>query len=134
MLRNVRLGNVLFYDEVDPDEVPDLYSQCSAGIVALDPRHKTHNIPGKFLTYMQNGLPVLANINVGNDLAAMIREEKVGQVCESNQLSDLFELTEKLMAQISLESEDLSNRCIKLYEREFSVGKAVNQIASALKR
>jgi hypothetical protein len=42
--------------------------------------HTTY--PGKFLTYMQSGLPVLANVNAGNDLAQMIRDEQVGQVCE----------------------------------------------------
>ncbi|HAL38219.1 MAG TPA: glycosyltransferase WbuB, partial [Polaromonas sp.] len=45
--------------------------------VALDPRHKTHNIPGKFLSYMQAGLPVLASINPGNDLADVINHERV---------------------------------------------------------
>jgi glycosyltransferase involved in cell wall biosynthesis len=75
-----RLANILFFDEIDPDEIPDLYAQCSAGIVALDHRHKSHNIPGKFLTYMQSGLPVLANVNAGNDLTALIRETGVGEV------------------------------------------------------
>jgi hypothetical protein len=42
------LANVLFYDEIQPDEIPDLYAQCSAGIVVLDPSHKSHNFPGKF--------------------------------------------------------------------------------------
>ncbi len=84
LAKDRKLDNVLFYDEIHPDEIPDLYSQCSAGIVALDPRHKSHNIPGKFLTYMQSGLPVLANVNAGNDLAQMIRDEQVGQVCESS--------------------------------------------------
>jgi len=64
---------VLFYDEIDPDEIPGLYAQCHVGIVALDPRHKTHNIPGKFLSYMQSGLPVLASINPGNDLVELIQ-------------------------------------------------------------
>jgi len=44
---------VVFHDEIEPSEIPGLYSQCHAGIVALDPRHKTHNLPGKFLSYMQ---------------------------------------------------------------------------------
>jgi len=81
-----QLDNVVFFDEIHPDEIPDLYTQCDAGIVALDPRHKSHNIPGKFLTYMQSGLPVLANINAGNDLAQMIQDEGVGQVCETNRV------------------------------------------------
>lgn len=127
-----KLDNVLFYDEIHPDEIPDLYSQCSAGIVALDPRHKSHNIPGKFLTYMQSGLPVLANVNSGNDLAQMIRDEQVGQVCENNQVGELLQLTGKLLTQIDSQADDLPNRCRSLFEREFAVERAVRQIVAAL--
>lgn len=126
-----QLGNVVFFDEIDPDEIPDLYAQCNAGIVALDPRHKSHNIPGKFLTYMQSGLPVLANVNAGNDLAQMIRDKKVGQVCESNQVDDLLQLTEKLLVQIDADAA-LSDRCSRLFEREFAVENTVKQIVAAL--
>jgi len=126
-----QLDNVLFFDEIDPDEIPDLYAQCDAGIVALDPRHKSHNIPGKFLTYMQSGLPVLANINAGNDLAEMIRDERVGQVCETNQVDELQQLTEKLLDQIETDS-GLSARCTALFEREFAVENTVKQIVAAL--
>jgi glycosyltransferase involved in cell wall biosynthesis len=127
------LSNVLFFDEIDPDEIPALYSQCSAGIVALDPRHKSHNIPGKFLTYMQGGLPVLANINAGNDLAQMIRDERVGEVCEHNDLDELVALTDRLIARNDSDP-DLSMRCRDLFQREFSVEKVVQQIVSALYR
>lgn len=125
-----KLDNVLFYDEILPEEIPDLYAQCSAGIVALDPRHKSHNIPGKFLTYMQSGLPVLANINAGNDLARMIRNERVGQVCESNQVKDLMHCANQLLGQIETDRQ-LSVRCHALFEREFAVEKTVRHIVSA---
>jgi glycosyltransferase involved in cell wall biosynthesis len=124
-----QLDNVMFFDEIEPEEIPNLYAQCSAGIVALDPRHKTHNIPGKFLTYMQCGLPVLANINAGNDLAQMIRKEQVGQVCDTNQVDELLQLTEKLLEQIEMDT-GLSDRCYRLFEREFSVKNTVKQIAA----
>jgi glycosyltransferase involved in cell wall biosynthesis len=126
-----QLDNVVFFDEIDPDEIPDLYAQCAAGIVALDSRHKSHNIPGKFLTYIQSGLPVLANINVGNDLAQMIRDEGVGQVCESNQVDELLLLTEKMLDQIKTDPS-ISARCTALFEREFAVKNTVKQIVSAL--
>lgn len=126
-----QLDNAVFFDEIDPDEIPDLYAQCDAGIVALDPRHKSHNIPGKFLTYMQSGLPVLANINAGNDLAGMIRDERVGQVCETNQIDELLKLTEDLLEQVQADA-DLSERCLRLFEREFTVEKTVKQIVAAL--
>jgi len=78
--RDRLLENVLFYDEVDSGEVPGLLAQCHIGLVALDLRHKTHNIPGKFLTYVQAGLPVLARINANNDLVGLIETEGVGRV------------------------------------------------------
>ena len=125
------LSNVVFFDEIDPDEIPDLYAQCSVGIVALDPRHQSHNIPGKFLTYMQSGLPVLANVNAGNDLAALIRREQVGQVCESNDVEQLARMAETLLSQISTDHA-LPVRCSQLFARQFSVEQAVCQILTAL--
>jgi glycosyltransferase involved in cell wall biosynthesis len=126
-----KLDNIFFCDEIHPDEIPDLYDQCCAGLIALDPRHKSHNIPGKFLTYMQSGLPVLANVNAGNDLTQIIRHEQVGQVCESNQVNDLMRFFNKLLTQIQTDDE-LPLRCRNLFEREFAVDKAVRQIVAAL--
>jgi len=125
------LDNVLFRDEIHPDEIPALYAQCSAGIVALDHRHRSHNIPGKFLTYMQSGLPVLANVNAGNDLAGMIRSEKVGVVCESNRIDELEALTLELLDQVDHDS-GLPERCRALFVRKFHVTQAVKQIVAGL--
>ena len=126
-----KLDNVLFCDEIHPDEIPDLYAQCNVGIVALDPRHKSHNIPGKFLTYMQSGLPVLATVNDGNDLAQMIRDEQVGQVCESNRVDDLVQFAKQLLEQIESDGQ-MPPRCRNLFQREFAVEKTVHQIVAAL--
>ena len=129
--RSRQLDNVVFFDEINPDQIPDLYAQCTAGIVALDSKHKSHNIPGKFLTYMQNGLPVLANINKGNDLADIIRIEGVGEVCETSQVDDLLILADKLNDHVQHDAE-LSSRCLNLFRRQFAVEKTIKQIVSAL--
>lgn len=125
------LSNVLFFDEIDPDEIPSLYDQCTVGLVALDARHRSHNIPGKFLTYMQSGLPTLACVNAGNDLVDLIRSEEVGQVCDNHQVDGLVILAEKLLAQLCTDST-ISDRCKSLFEREFSVKQAARQIVEAL--
>lgn len=125
------IENVLFFDEIDPDEIPSLYAQCAVGIVALDPRHKSHNIPGKFITYMQNGLPVLANVNSGNDLAELIRKEGVGQVCESNNVDELLRMVNVIGSQLANDAS-LSARCTALFEREFSVKTTVAQLVASL--
>lgn len=131
--RSMRLGlsNVLFFDEIDPDEIPGLYAQCHVGLLALDVRHRSHNIPGKFLTYMQSGLPVLANVNPGNDLAALIREENVGRVTESNSVEALQSLAADLLTEID-NDESISRRCRSMFEQRFSAAAAAHQIVAAL--
>lgn len=124
------LKNTLFLKEINPDEIPALFSQCHVGIVALDSRHKSHNIPGKFICYMQSGLPVLANVNPGNDLAEMIRSERVGTVCESNNIFELSAMAENILTEIA--DGSTKDRCRSLFQARFSVEQAVNQIVAAL--
>lgn len=126
------LENVLFREEIDPDEIPGLYAQCHIGLVALDPRHKSHNIPGKFLTYMQSGLPVLASINAGNDLAEMIRREDVGRVSEDGSVDTLEQLALELVDGLDKDAE-APQRCRSLYARLFTPDVAVRQIVAALR-
>ena len=125
------LDNVVFFDEIDPDEIPGLYAQCHAGLVALDPRHKTHNIPGKFLSYMQCGLPVLASINPGNDLVKLIEAERVGRVSTDASAATLAELALALIDEIAGDAE-IGGRCKALAKRVFSPEVAVKQIVAAL--
>jgi glycosyltransferase involved in cell wall biosynthesis len=127
---SLELNNVLFFDEIHPDEISSLYAQCSVGLVTLDPRHKSHNIPGKFLTYLQSGLPILANVNNGNDLAAMIKSEQIGQVCENNMIDDLSVKAKTLLDQIDIDPE-LSVRCRQFFDKEFSTQNAVKQIVAS---
>ena len=126
----IGLNNTLFFDEIHPDEIPDLYSQCSVGIVALHPDHNSHNIPGKFITYMQSGLPVLANVNAGNDLAQLIRTEQVGEVCENNSVLELYALAERFL---NTERNSVPKpEAQQLFKQKFSVESAVKQIVAAL--
>ena len=125
------LSNVLFFDEIDPYEIPGLYAQCHIGLVSLDPRHKTHNIPGKFLSYMQAGLPVLAAVNPGNDIIRLIESEKVGQVCTNNVPETLKAKAEELLDALD-DDNDFPNRCKSLHAKLFSPDIAVRQIIKAL--
>jgi glycosyltransferase involved in cell wall biosynthesis len=125
------LGNVVFYDEIEPEELPGLYAQCHVGIVALDPRHKTHNVPGKFLTYMQAGLPVLASINPGNDLIHLIEHERIGQVCTDQSVDSLQRHVGLLLDQIKVDI-DMARRCKALSVELFSPEAVVKKITFAL--
>lgn len=128
-----RLSNTLFYDEVDPEEIPGLLAQCHIGLLALDPRHKTHNIPGKFLAYLQAGLPVLARINANNDLVGLIEGEGVGRVDIGGSASSLCTLAEEMAAN-KAGRQGMSIRARALARKLFSPSAAVRQITDALSR
>jgi glycosyltransferase involved in cell wall biosynthesis len=129
--RRRNLTNVVFHDEIHPDEIPGLYRQCHVGLVSLDQRHKTHNIPGKFLTYMQSGLPALTSVNPGNDLVDLIQRERVGRAVTDASADTLAAAARELLIALAQDPGYLM-RCTELSKRLFSADTAVRQIVRAL--
>lgn len=127
------LDNVLFFDEIDSSEIPGLLAQCHVGLVALHPDHKTHNIPGKFVSYVQYGLPVLARVNADTDLQHLIEENEVGKVYVGNSAGELARLAEQLADDESLR-RSMSERGRALGKSMFSPLAAVRQIAASRDR
>lgn len=124
------LDNIIFFDEINSIEIPALYGQCDIGLIALDPRHKSNNIPGKFLSYIESGLPVLARLNPGNDLADLIHANAVGSFYDGydplifkNISDDLINLIKK--------DQNISIRCKSLAHSLFSTEVAAKQITRA---
>jgi glycosyltransferase involved in cell wall biosynthesis len=124
---NLGLNNCIFFDEIDPLEIPELYSQCDVGLVSLDAKHKTNNIPGKFISYMAYGLPVLANINPGNDLVEIIQVAEVGCVCTNSSIELLSKMALNMAKDLGVNIE-IKKRCQKLALELYSPQRAVNQI------
>ena len=125
--RKKELKNIVFFDSIDSSEFHDLLKKCHVGIVALDHKHKSHNIPGKFLTYIQSGLPVLAKINKNTDLEEIIRHNNVGIVYSDSNINDLYICSKNL---IENESQRLkmSENGIRLGKKMFSSSRATKRI------
>jgi glycosyltransferase involved in cell wall biosynthesis len=130
-VKRERIINVIVHDEIEPDEMPALYRQCHIGLVSLDARHTTHNVPGKFLSYIQAGLPVLASVNRDNDLEKLIVEHGVGRVSIDPAGEDLAEHALALLDSVAFDS-GIAERCRALSDSMFSPTSAVRQIVAAL--
>lgn len=127
------LPNLLVLDEVSPAVLPALLARCHVGIIALDPRHGTHNIPGKLLTYLHAGLPVLARANPRNDLHALIADAGVGASVEGDAPEDLLAKT------LALATDGDARRAMgaagrTLAARLFSPASAARQVVEAIQR
>jgi len=126
-----KLKNILFHAEIPQNQIFDLYSECHVGLISLDCNHKSHNIPGKFLGYLQSGLPVLAKVNAGNDISKLIRDEQVGQVCENDDIEQLKKCADSILENLAID-EKLSERCKKLFSKKYSVKIAAKRILFGL--
>ena len=126
------LSQVRFSPEIAPEYVPALLSRCTVGLVSLDPRHRTHNIPGKLLSYLHAGLPVLARVNPGNDLVRVVADNEVGFSVEGDDLDALERYARQLADAPEMRSR-MSSTGRNLAVRMFSSSAAVHQVVSALK-
>lgn len=125
--KNKKIKNVKFFDEIDPKYVPSVLKDCSAGLISLDPRHKTHNIPGKFISYIESSLPVVARINSNSDLEEIITKNQIGLVCSDNNLNEFAIKINNMLNDnnlLRIHSEKARN----LFLKEFTTESAYAQI------
>ncbi|MER8383590.1 glycosyltransferase family 4 protein [Mesorhizobium sp. M1399] len=124
--------NVLFFNEIDPDEIPGVLQQCDLGLVMLDSRHRTHNVPGKFVAYLQAGLPVLARVNPHNDLERLINSNGIGVSYSGARVAEFREQVVRIVEDVAGRRQ-MAKRARKLYETMFLPSSAADQILRGLK-
>ncbi|MGE0082097.1 MAG: glycosyltransferase family 4 protein [Thiohalomonadaceae bacterium] len=125
------LENLRIEDQVSQAELSLLLAHCYAGIIALHPAHGTHNIPGKLLTYLQAGLPVLARVNPGNDLHPLVLGEGIGASVVGGSPDGLVEAA-LYLADNPEACADMGVRGKVLAARLFSPAAAAEQVVKGL--
>lgn len=122
------LNNILFHDEIPSGEIPTLLSLCDVGLLALDPKHNSHNIPGKFLAYVESRLPVLARLNSDTDLSKIILKYKIGASYTGYSIEDFADMAINLIDADDDKLAEISIHCSELYNSEYLPSKAAVQI------
>jgi len=77
-IREKGLANIQVLPPTEQLDYLSMVSEFDVGLVTLDRRLTTHNIPGKILGYLYWGLPVLASLNPGNDLFDLLGKSQAG--------------------------------------------------------
>jgi glycosyltransferase involved in cell wall biosynthesis len=121
------LLNIQILAAVPEPEYMSALFEADIGLISLDRRLKTHNVPGKLLGYMYCGKPVLASINPGNDLFEMLEKHQVG-FCFSNGDDDNLAAAAVMLANDPELRARMGKNSRGLLERLFSVEAAARQI------
>jgi glycosyltransferase involved in cell wall biosynthesis len=125
------LRNITILPAVDQHEYLSMVSEFDVGLISLDRRLKTHNVPGKLLSYLFWGIPVLASLNPGNDLFDLLHENQAG-LCFLNGDDDSFAAAAERLADDADLRAKLGQNARRLLERTFSVDAAAKQIFAHL--
>lgn len=128
-LDKLNLKNFLIKEEIKNYDLPGLLHKCYAGLICLDPLHKTHNIPGKFLTYLRSGLPVFGVVNSNNDLNTIVKKNRLGNLVNDLNVEDLQKALEYFNLSEACYS-DLQRRCKSFYQNNYTT----NKVASFLSK
>ena len=96
-----------------------LAAQGDLGVVSLAPGVIRAAYPSKTLSYLRQGTPILALVEGDSELAATVREERIGVQVEPGDVDGLVAAIRKITADASL-LDGASERARQLYERSFS--------------
>lgn len=127
------IGNVLFHKEIPNNQLEDLYKKCFAGLVVLDNRHNTHNIPGKLLSYLHYGLPVFALLNKEHDLIKFINENKVGYATDNYEINSLINEIKKFI-KLKNDDREIIFKCKKLANANFNTESISKEIIESFNK
>jgi glycosyltransferase involved in cell wall biosynthesis len=121
------LFNIHILPAVPEHEYMSMLSEADVGLISLDRRLKTHNLPGKLLGYLYCGKPVLASINPGNDLFEILEKYQAGFCLINGDDDNLFGAALKLADDLEIR-KSMGKNSREVLERLFLVEAAASQI------
>ncbi len=121
-LRDCR--NVKIFDSLPRDEYEKLVPACDVGIVSLDYRFTIPNYPSRVLSYMEQGMPVLATTDRNTDFKELIQESGCGIWCSSDSPEDFKKAVNELTGQPEMRAE-MGRRGRDYMEQHFDVSVSV---------
>lgn len=127
MIAENELSNIQILSALPQQQYMSMLSEADVGLISLNRRLRTHNVPGKLLGYMNCRKPVLASINPGNDLFGILESDPAGFCLLNGDDEGLCAAALRLANNPELRTS-MGNNSRKLLERLFSVEAAARQI------
>jgi len=131
--RQEGLRNIVFHPFVSKKEYGALLKEVDVGLVCLTPKNKTPVVPGKILSYMAAGIPVLAFLNRESDGHQIIRDA----ACGYSEISDDAGKAADLILKMYEEKDRLKEMGLRGYRyavRHFSKKVCVDRLEKLLRR
>ena len=126
-----RLKNTRYYGSLSQEEYQLVIAEADIGLVFLDPRLTTNNFPGKLLSYMRAGIPIVAGVNKGAEIISLINNEKIG-FAESADNHEKIAACIRLLVDNPALRRSMGKQSRQLLREMFSTKNAVRVITEGL--
>lgn len=83
------LLNIKIFDELDQAQLESVFDNYDIGLVSLNVKLTTPITPGKILTYLEYGLPILAYAPVSSGLKKEIEINEIGFYVDANDSNEM---------------------------------------------
>lgn len=123
-----KLKNIFFHNEISFKKIGSLIKQADIGLVSLSFKHKTHNIPNKFITYLSFGIPIFAVINSNNDIEDILRTYEIGDSISVNSVSLAVKKITNLILHVRRDKKGYLNRCNLVFNEKYTTKIAFKKI------
>ena len=114
-----RLKNILFHKQIPNNQLEELYKQCYGGLVILDQKHKTHNVPANYFLIFILAYLYLHLLNSKHDLISFINNNNIGFATDFYDI-DFLKIKIKEFSQIIKKDKYINSRCKKLANENFN--------------
>ena len=118
---------VYFIDTINEDKFTKYITRFNVGIISLDQKILFNNFPGKFYSYLESNLPILADINPSQEISKIIKRNKLGLISDPKNEYDLVEKMEKFIKK-DFPVKNLITRYNRLYKKMFLTSSAYKKI------
>lgn len=118
-------ANVLLINGLPKNEYESFVGCCDIGLIFLDHRFTIPNFPSRLLSYMQNGMPVLACTDPNTDIGKVITDGNFGRWCESNS-TECF--TEAVNTAVKADIKSLGENAFNYLKENYTAEKGCNII------
>ena len=124
-----KIENIKFINSLNIKKLISFFSKFDYGIFSLNENHVSGHVPGKYLAYIHNGLPVIGFINKKNPLNEEIKKNNLGLTFNSDNNISIKKICEKIiLCKNSFSKENSINFAKSKYSVEMAYSKIIGKL------
>jgi len=124
-------ANVCIIDRQPIQVVKDMIKKADFGLVSLDSNVYKYGYPGKIMTYLEQGKPIIAILEKESEIAKLMEHENFGFCIPTSESKKISEYLIKLLENDSWKLKMNSN-AIRAYEKYFTKDKVLSKWSDVL--